>query len=282
LHSLNSSQIKQLGIVPRKSLGQNFLVDDVFARRIVDSAQIQPNDLVFEIGPGLGALTHHLAKQAAHVIAIELDQTLIPHLTETLAGETHVQIVHGDALKVNYIALAEAAQQVHGHPFDRIYFVGNLPYYITSAAIRIILEGGLNPACAVLTVQLEVAERAAATPPDMSLLAVSVQFYGTPQVVFRLPPSAFYPQPGVDSAVLHIQPHVQPMYADASTFFRWVKAGFGQPRKQLRNTLAAGLNMPKPDVEAALATASIDPTRRPETLTLDEWVRLVEGAVVLQ
>ncbi len=191
MHSLNSSRIKQLGIVPRKSLGQNFLVDDAVARRIVDSAQIQPNDLVFEIGPGLGALTHHLAQRAAHVIAIELDQTLIPHLTETLIGEDHVHVIHGDALEVNYIALAEAAQQACGRSFEHIRFVGNLPYYITSAAIRIILESELNPACIVLTVQLEVAERAAAKPPDMSVLATSVQFYGTPRCCFGCRPRRF-------------------------------------------------------------------------------------------
>ena len=274
-----SSRIKQLGIIPRKSLGQNFLVDADSARRIVDLAQIQPNDLVFEIGPGLGALTKVIAARAAHVIAIELDRSLIPHLTEAVKDKTNVEIIHGDALDANYLLMAEAATVARGTgAFGGVRFVGNLPYYITSAAIRTILESGLSIASAVLTVQMEVAERAAAQPPDMSLLAVSVQFYGQAAVVFKLSPSAFYPQPSVESAVLRIMPHRQPLFADAALFFRWAKAGFSQPRKQLRNTLAAGLNLPKPEIEAVLAQAGIESTRRSETLNVREWVALAEAA----
>ena len=271
-----SSRIKQLGITPRRSLGQNFLVDDGSAKRIVDAAGVQPNDLVFEIGPGLGALTTLLAKRAAHVIAIELDQSLIPPLKTALGDATNVEVVHGDALEVNYVALTEAA--AHTHHFTDIRFVGNLPYYITSAAIRTILESDLRFASAVLTVQMEVAERAAAQPSDMSLLAVSVQFYGKPEVLFKLSPSAFYPQPSVESAVLRIVPHTLPLFDDTALFFRWAKAGFSQPRKQLRNTLATGLNLTKPEVESILAQADIDPTRRPETLLMGEWVALVLAA----
>lgn len=277
---MGSSRIKSQGITPRKSLGQNFLIDDGAARRIVDAAFIQPDDLVFEIGPGTGALTPLLAKRAAHVIAIELDQTLIPVLQTALddAGASNVTVVHGDALDVNYGALAQDAINERGRPFDHVRFVGNLPYYITSAAIRIMLEGEVRAASIVLTVQLEVAARAAAQPPEMSLLAVSVQFYGKPDVAFKIPPSAFYPQPNVDSAVLRIVPHAQPLYGDVMAFFRWAKAGFSQPRKQLRNTLASGLNMTKPEVEAVLAKAGIDPARRPETLAVAEWVRVAEAA----
>jgi 16S rRNA (adenine1518-N6/adenine1519-N6)-dimethyltransferase len=278
LDKFNSGAIKQLGIAPRKSLGQNFLVDDALAQRIVDAVDVHTDDLIFEIGPGLGALTQHLTKHAAHVIAIELDQALLPHLREAVGDASRVHIVHGDALTVNYAQLAKDAALVRGKPFTGVRFVGNLPYYITSAAIRTVLECGLGLSSAVFTVQLEVAERAAASPPDMSLLAVSVQFYGQARTLFRLPPSAFYPQPSVDSAVLHIQPHAQPLHPDAVSFFRWVKAGFSQPRKQLRNTLASGLHLPKSDVDVLLNRAAIEPTRRPETLTLHEWVRLVTAA----
>lgn len=276
-----SSRIKQLGITPRKSLGQNFLVDDGYARRIVAAAGIDPDDLVFEIGPGIGALTTHLAQRAAHVIAIELDQALIAPLRLALGAPEQgnrdtVDIIHADALEVDYSALAAGAARAQ--QFEAIRFVGNLPYYITSAAIRVILESGLTIARAVLTVQAEVAERAAAKPPDMSLLAVSVQFYGVATVLFRLPPAVFYPQPGVESAVLQIAQHTLPLFDDPTLFFRWVKAGFSQPRKQLRNTLAAGLNMPKHRVESTLAQAQIDPARRPETLTVQDWISVAHAA----
>lgn len=269
-----SSRLKARGIVPRKSLGQNFLTDDATARRIVDAAEVGRSDLVFEIGPGVGALTTHLVRCAGWVVAIELDQTLIPALQDALGGAQNVTVLHGDALEVDFIRLAQDAKHAFGGSFEAIRFVANLPYYITSAAIRRILECGLSIAAIVLTVQTEVAERATAQPPDMSLLAVSVQFYGRPELLFRIPPSQFYPQPGVESAVLRIKPHTQSPEVDAETFFRVVKAGFSQPRKQLRNTLAAGLGITKAQAEAALRRSGIEPDRRAETLSLAEWKRL--------
>lgn len=269
-----SSRLKARGIVPRKSLGQNFLTDDATARRIVDAAEVGRSDLVFEIGPGVGALTTHLVKCAGWVVAIELDQTLIPALQDALGGAQNVTVLHGDALEVDFIRLAQDAKHAFGGSFEAIRFVANLPYYITSAAIRRILECGLSIAAIVLTVQTEVAERVTAQPPDMSLLAVSVQFYGRPELLFRIPPSQFYPQPGVKSAVLRIKPHTQSPEVDAETFFRVVKAGFSQPRKQLRNTLAAGLGITKAQAEAALRRSGIEPDRRAETLSLAEWKRL--------
>ncbi|GIV84750.1 MAG: ribosomal RNA small subunit methyltransferase A [Candidatus Roseilinea sp.] len=269
-----SSRIKAHGIVPRKSLGQNFLADEATARRIVDAAEVGQGDLVLEIGPGAGALTKHLAKCAGWVVAIELDQTLIPALREELGEARNVTIVHGDALKVDFVQLAQDAARSFGRPFQATRFVANLPYYITSAAIRRILECGLSIASVVLTVQTEVAERVTAQPPDMSLLAVSVQFYGRPDLLFRIPPNRFYPQPGVESSILRITPHNRPPDIDAQKFFRAVKAGFSQPRKQLRNTLAAGLKITKSEAEAALRQSGIEPGRRAETLSLEEWKRL--------
>lgn len=269
-----SSRLKARGIVPRKSLGQNFLADEATARRIVDAAEIGQSDLVFEIGPGTGALTTRLAKYAGWVVAIELDQTLIPALREELGEARNVTIVHDDALKVDFAQLAQEATRAFGNPFQVTRFVANLPYYITSAAIRRILECGLSVATVVLTVQAEVAERVTAQPPNMSLLAVSVQFYGRPELLFRIPPSQFYPRPGVESAVLRIKPHNQPPDVDAQKFFRVVKAGFSQPRKQLRNTLATGLGITKAEAEAALGQSGIEPSRRSETLSLEEWKRL--------
>ncbi len=278
--ALNSlgSPFRSRNITPRKSLGQNFLVHDATASRIVESAGIQPDDLVFEIGPGVGALTGHIAQAAAHVIAIELDQTLIPHLEDAIAGATNVEIVRADALEFDFAKAAEDAATRLKRDFAHVRFVANLPYYITSAAIRHMLECGVRAASIVLTVQLEVAQRAAAKPPDMSLLAVSIQFYGTSEVLFRIPPGQFHPPPAVDSAVLRILPHPQPLYDDAAWFFKWVKAGFSQPRKQLRNTLAAGAGIRKDAADALLQSAGIVPSRRAETLTIQEWIGVAETA----
>lgn len=271
-----SNRIKASGVLPRKSLGQNFLTDDATARRIVAAAQIAPTDLVFEIGPGIGALTKHLAAQAQHVIAIELDAMLIPILHRELEEASNVTVVHADALEVDWVKLAQVAERHTDNAFTAIRFVANLPYYITSAAIRRILECGLKTTVIVLTVQLEVAERIAAQPPSMSLLAVSVQFYGKTELLFRIPPSQFYPQPDIDSAVVRITPHTPGYSIDADLFFRWVKAAFSQPRKQLRNTLAAGLRMTKPQIEAILSRSDIDPSRRAETVAMSEWLVLYD------
>jgi 16S rRNA (adenine1518-N6/adenine1519-N6)-dimethyltransferase len=271
-----SSRRQARGIVPRKSLGQNFLTDDATARRIVEAAEIERDDLAFEIGPGTGALTVHLVERAGWVVAIELDQALIPVLQDALGEARNITVVHGDALEVDFAGLVREAERAFGRPFKAIRFVANLPYYITSAAIRRILECGLPIATIVLTVQTEVAERVTAQPPNMSLLAVSVQFYGRPELLFKIPPSRFYPQPEVESAVLRIRPHAQPPDIGAQAFFRVVKAGFSQPRKQLRNTLAAGLGLNKAQVEAILMQSGIEPGRRAETINVEEWKELAK------
>lgn len=262
------------GVQPRKSLGQNFLTDDGTARRIAAAAALTARDLAIEIGPGAGALTRHLVQAAGHVIAIELDAELLPHLREAAAGAPNLTIVQGDALEVDYGRLAAAAAAAHGAVFERICFVANLPYYITSLAIRRILECDMPVACAVLMVQLEVAQRIVARPPEMSLLAVSVQFYGVPELLFRVPAGQFYPPPEVESAVLRIVPHAAPPAVDRDQFFRCARAGFSQPRKQMRNTLASGLGITKAEAEAALLTSGIDPSRRAESLGIDEWISL--------
>lgn len=271
-----NSSFRAHGVTPRKSLGQNFLVDEATARRIVAAAEVTRGDLALEIGPGTGALTVHLAAQAGRVVAIELDRALIPTLKQALGAASNVTVVQGDALAVDLAALAQAETEAFGRPFDAVRVVANLPYYITSAAIRRILESGLPMASIVLTVQREVAERIVARPPDMSLLAVSVQFYGRPELLFRIPPDRFYPQPEVDSAVMRITPHAQPYAVDREQFFRLVKAGFSQPRKQLRNTLSAGLRMNKAQVERSLLANGVDPCRRAESLEMDEWVSLTQ------
>lgn len=260
------ARLEKHGLTPRKSLGQNFLIDDAAAQRIVEAAGIEPTDTVIEIGPGVGALTQHLLHKAQHVHVIELDQHLIPILHEEFGQFSHLTITHGDALAVDFAQLAQ--------PFSTVRFVANLPYYITSAAIRKMLESRLNVACIVLTIQLEVAQRMVAGVGDMSLLAASVQFYGEPKLLMRLPPAMFYPQPKVESAVVRIVPYGQNPRVNPDAFFQVAKAGFSQPRKQLRNTLASGLNIPKPLADEMLHACEIDPSRRAETLAMHEWVSL--------
>jgi len=270
---------------PKKSLGQNFLVDGRIAERIVSAAGVSrgthipspPSDstqldvsratLAVEIGPGTGVLTRLLSERAEHVYAIELDERMIAILKDSLGESKNLTIVHDDALKVDFDALLanEAAPYV---------VLGNLPYYITSHAIRKILESQRKPQRIVLMVQLEVARRMTAKPDDMNLLAVGTQFYGATEMLFNVPPSAFYPQPNVDSAVVRITPHAEMPSVNADKLFALARAGFGQPRKQLRNTLSTGLNLTREQSAELLLRAKIDPTRRPETLSIPEWVQL--------
>lgn len=261
--------LRSHGLSPRKSLGQNFLIDPAALRRVVNAAEIPPDATVLEIGAGLGSLTRYLARAARRVVAVELDQHLLPVLHEVLAGEENVRIVPGDMLELNP---DELVQQ------DGYLVVANIPYYITSALIRHLLEAPQVPSRLVLTVQQEVAERITAAPNDMSLLALSVQVYGHPEIAARIPAGAFYPPPKVDSAVLRVDLYPEPAVPRQrlDVFFRLIKAGFSQKRKTLRNTLASGLHLEPNEAAARLQAAGIDPQRRAETVSLAEWNRLVE------
>jgi 16S rRNA (adenine1518-N6/adenine1519-N6)-dimethyltransferase len=254
---------------PKKSLGQHFLTDERHRDRILAAAELTPADTVLEIGPGRGILTRRLAEMGGRVIAVELDDRLIAPLRQEFAAQPHVQIVHGDILELDPVGLIGGSPETPP-PYK---VVANLPYYITSAVLRHLLEATVRPTLAVIMVQKEVAERILAEPGDLSLLAVSVQFYAQPTIVDRVPAGAFYPKPNVDSAVLRLDVRPQPAVPDVPPdfFFRVVRAGFGQKRKQLLNTLSAGLHLAKPAAAAALNQAGIDPTRRAETLSLAEW-----------
>lgn len=254
---------------PRKRLGQNFLTDPMAVDRIAAAANLSPQDTVLEVGAGVGTLTRALARRAGRVLAIELDDRLVEILHEQLADLANVEILHGDVLQLPDLGLVHCQYKV----------VANLPYYITSAVLRHFLEGVPRPRLMVVTVQREVADRIVAGPGEMSLLAVSVQFYGQPRIVARIPAGAFYPSPKVDSAVVRIdvgeQPAVPlPAGTDETAFFAVVRAGFGQKRKTLRNSLSAGLGLSPTSVEAALLQAGLDPRRRAETLSLSEWTEV--------
>jgi 16S rRNA (adenine1518-N6/adenine1519-N6)-dimethyltransferase len=263
--------LRQFNIQPKKSLGQNFLVDEKAAFRIVAAAELSPEDVVLEIGPGLGALTRRLGEQTARVIAVELDQRLIPILQQTLAEWTNVELIHADILDLDPSSLLPPAYKA----------VANIPYYITSALLRHLLEAEVQPSLMVLTVQDEVARRIVAGPGEMSLLALSVQLYGTPRIVSRIKAGAFFPRPKVDSAVVRIDLGSEPgpgvSDIDVDLFFALARAGFGQRRKQLRNALSGGLQRPRTQIDEALIEAGIDPRRRAETLALEEWAALTRA-----
>ncbi len=257
-------------LTPRKGLGQNFLVDVQALRKLVAAAEIPPGATVLEVGPGIGSLTVWLARAARRVVAVELDSSLIPLLRETLTGLDNVTLVEGDILAVRPADWIDASDYL---------VVANIPYYITSAIIRHLLESPPRPARMVLTMQREVAERICAAPGEMSLLALSVQVYGKPRAVLRIPAGAFYPPPQVDSVSLRIDLYPQPLIPlnRLDVFFRLAKAGFAQKRKTLRNSLSAGLGISAQQAGALLQGVGIDPQRRAETLALEEWERLSEA-----
>jgi 16S rRNA (adenine1518-N6/adenine1519-N6)-dimethyltransferase len=259
--------LKKYGLHPSKGLGQNFLTDHNALQEIVRAGEINPDDAVLEIGPGLGNLTRCLAMEARLVTAVELDGRLFPALTDILAPYKNIHLVQGDILQLDPAALVDAPDYL---------VIANIPYYITSAVIRHLLESSRRPRRIVLTIQQEVAERICALPGDMSLLALSVQVYGKPQIRARIPSAAFYPSPKVDSAVLSVEVHPQPVIPVRSlvVFFALAKAGFSQKRKTLRNSISAGMRMPPARAEELLAAAGIDPQRRAETLDLNEWGKL--------
>jgi 16S rRNA (adenine1518-N6/adenine1519-N6)-dimethyltransferase len=264
--------LERHGIEPKKSLGQNFLFDEGLLARIVAAAEVGPADQVLEVGPGLGSLTKQLAAAAARVVAVELDNRLLPVLEAELGEAVNVEVVHADILQLDPADWFAGPYKV----------VANVPYYITGAILRHLLGGRPKPQRLVLTVQREVAERLVARPPEMSLLSVSVGYYGRAKLIGTVKAGAFWPRPEVDSALVRIEvdprfhgaagevPGEQPALEDESAFFRVVRAGFSEKRKQLKNNLRQ-LGLGDETVAAALAAAGIDGRRRAETLTVAEW-----------
>jgi len=271
--------LRHFDLQARKGLGQHFLIDEEVLKLITSAAELTPTDVIMEIGPGLGVLTKELARQAGWVVTIELDSKLAAILKQTLASFNNVTIINEDILQIDPAVLLQEqktrfSQAVGSHFNYKV--VANLPYYITSPVLRHFLEASVKPQLMVVMVQKEVAEVIVAKPGQMSLLSISVQLYGEPTIVSYVPAQCFYPAPEVDSAILKINLYSQPAVevADNESFFALVRAGFTAPRKQIGNSLAQGLELPKAEVLSLLEKASIVPQRRAETLTLGEWARL--------
>ncbi len=251
-----------------KGLGQNFLIDKNILQKIIASANLKPTDTVLEVGPGIGTLTRELAEKTAKVLAIEKDAAMIKILDETLADYKNVEIINDDILKIK------------NYKVKNYKIVANIPYYLTSPLIRKFLETENPPQEIILMVQKEVAQRICAKPPRMSLLAVSVQFYAKPEIISYVSKNCFLPAPKVDSAIIKITPlsHIvddrQQYEKGAELFFKIVKAGFCQPRKQLAGNLSKMLKLNKADVDSWLLKNNIKPAQRAETLSVDDWKNL--------
>jgi 16S rRNA (adenine1518-N6/adenine1519-N6)-dimethyltransferase len=266
-------------IQAKKQLGQHFLVNSGILKNITRAAELAPSDLIIEVGPGIGVLTHALVEEAGWVIAVELDNRMAEALKETLVPHTNFSIINKDILEVEPQDLITAEQSRFPAGMTDISnykLVANLPYYITQPIIRHFCEARLKPRIMIIMVQKEVAQNIVAKPGDLRILAVSVQFYGKPEIMGYVPAGNFFPVPKVDSAILKITLYPQPRYKVSSdkNFFRIVRAGFCATRKQIANSLAQGLALPKSEVLSLLQKAGVEPQKRPETLTLEEWAAL--------
>ena len=257
------------GLTARKSLGQHFLVDRTVLQQIVAASELGPQDTVVEVGPGRGALTRQLARRAGRVIAIEMDPNLAACLAESLDHPSNLTVINADARQMD---LEQVLEGERGYKL-----VANLPYYAANPILRRFMEPDqTRPSLAVVMVQEEVARRMVAEGGRMSLLAVSIQLYGTPSIVCYVPAQAFYPPPKVTSAVVRIDPysHAAIQVENMGEFFDVVRAGFAAPRKQLRNSLSVGLDISAGQASNLLEMAELDPRQRAENLSLEDWWRL--------
>lgn len=246
---------------PKKALGQHWLYDQASLQAMCEAADVTAEDTVLEVGPGLGTLTNFLVEQAKHVVAVEYDKQLAEDLALRVQAK-NLEVVSQDILSFDLTSLPLGYKMV-----------ANIPYYLTSNLIRVISESQNPPAMAVLLIQKEVAERVAAEPGAMSLLSVTAQYYWQVRLDREVPAELFTPPPKVDSQILVLRRREVPLFPDldANAYFRLVKAGFSQKRKTLLNSLSAGLHRSKDEVLAMCETANIDPKRRAQTLSLEEW-----------
>ncbi len=271
LLNIIKKELNVLGIKPKKSLGQNFLVNEGVYKKIVAALEIKRSDMIIEVGPGLGTLTGYLAESGAKIIAVEKDRRLIDWLKKKFkAFSNRIEAIEDDILRMDIKKL--------GIRENDYKVVGNIPYYITSRLIRNILEDWPSPKLVVLMVQKEVAQRIVAKPPNMSLLAVSVQYYAEPKIISYVSAGSFYPPPEVDSAIVKLATrNLELGTSEVKNFFKVAKAGFAGKRKQLINNLAAGLKISKQEIQQKLSLIDINPQRRAETITIEEWQKITNS-----
>ncbi len=256
--------LSNVNFKPKKYLGQNFLKDREVLKEITKAAEIQPDDIILEIGPGFGILTEELTKKAKKVIAIEKDERLVKILKEKFKDFKNIEIIQGDVLKLT----TENLQLTTNYKV-----VANLPYYITSPVIRKFLETENPPKLMVLMVQKEVAQRICSKPPKMSLLSIACQLYSKPKIVKIIKKDCFWPKPKVDSAIIKLITNNLKFITNEfrEEFFKIVKAGFSSSRKQLKNNLKKIFGDKTNEV---LVKAGIDPARRAETLSVEDWMKI--------
>ena len=250
-------------IKPIKHFGQNFLIDKTVVKKVIKASDLNLQDIVLEIGPGMGALTEQIAKKARKVIAIEKDDRMCRFLREKFKDFKNIEIINKDILKFNNYSL----------PTTHYKLISNLPFYITAPVIRKFLESKNPPKEMILIIQKEVAQRICSKPGKMSILAVSVQFYSDVKTLSYISKRAFSPKPKVDSAIIKIKPKG---YKVNKKFFKLVKAGFSQPRKQLINNLSKQLKINKEKISSLLLSKKIKPTQRAESLTINNWIDLLK------
>ncbi|MBW4061101.1 ribosomal RNA small subunit methyltransferase A [Candidatus Saccharibacteria bacterium] len=261
--------LKLAGIKPNKGLGQHFLVDMASLEAIVAAADPQIGDTVLEIGPGLGVMTRPLTSQVSKVVAVETDAILADLLRRD--APDNLEVVESDILKFD-LSMLPSGYKV----------IANLPYYLTSKIFRLLIESPNPPTIMSVLIQKEVAERICAKPGAMSILALSVQFYGQPTIVATVERHKFWPAPNVDSTVLKVELTEPAFKADPDRLFRLIKAGFGEKRKQLKNSLAGGLNCSVEHAAAMIKKAKLQPTARAQELDLSSWVRLYKAALAAE
>ena len=274
--------LKKFNLRPTKSLGQNFLTDSNILMGIAEASELTKEDLVLEIGPGLGSLTAELAESAGMVVAVEIDKRLIPALNENLKEYSNINIINADIMKLNVAQELAAIVAAKGGGFSNaaLKIVANLPYYITTPVVMKLLESGIEAKTMVFMVQKEVADRMKAKPggKEYGALSVAVQYYSNPSVVMEVPPHSFIPQPDVDSNVVKLDIYSKPPVDlhDSELFFRVVKAAFGQRRKTLVNALnnAGYFSIDKEEIKKILINIGLDENQRGETLSLEQFAQL--------
>ncbi|MDO4544627.1 MAG: 16S rRNA (adenine(1518)-N(6)/adenine(1519)-N(6))-dimethyltransferase RsmA [Bacillota bacterium] len=265
-----------------KSLGQNFITDPTVIEGIVEGSGAGEGDLVIEIGPGIGVLTAEAAEAAAAVVAVEIDKKLIPILGETLRGYNNIEVINQDILKTDLNEIIRDRRE-RGIFDGKVRIIGNLPYYITTPIIMKLLEEVVAADTITIMMQKEVADRINASPGGKiyGAISVAVQYYCTVERIMTVPKEVFIPRPKVDSAVLKLTPRQKPPVElkDTKAFFACIKAGFGQRRKTLLNSLTGALGLSREQVKEVLGTAGIDPVRRAETLDMKEFAAIANAAV---